>query len=176
MLPENRFYVTKTVCFQPKPTPAKDDRDIKDIIPKMHGVCCLSICNATYATLYAQCKRSFPEVAQDLVKPEMFQTSFVLAYPPAIPSWQPAATAPNTTTSPTHQSWTPRAQSLVLSARVDDCAFCTQNGHMVHRCPGALEYIARVAPWSEAVTFTFRTVNQFRTMAAAAAFIFLIFF
>jgi hypothetical protein len=33
----------------------------------------LSVYNSAYAVLYAQCKLHFPKVAQELVKPAMFQ-------------------------------------------------------------------------------------------------------
>ena len=55
-------YTTKTVRFQ-EPKPNNDNHELSDLISKMHS---LSIRDATYVTLYAQCMNCFPNVAQKL--------------------------------------------------------------------------------------------------------------
>ena len=54
-----------------KPSQSEEDRKLEVIIKKLHG---LSVHDPAYAVLYAQCKLRFPEVAQELVKPAMFQS------------------------------------------------------------------------------------------------------
>jgi hypothetical protein len=55
-----------------KPSQSEEDRKLEEITKKMHG---LSVHDPAYAVLYAQCKLRFPEVAQELVKPAMFQSA-----------------------------------------------------------------------------------------------------
>jgi hypothetical protein len=75
---------------------------LEEIIKKLHG---LSVDDPAYAVLYAQCKLRFPEVAQELVKPAMFQSA---ASAPAYqaPATQPRQKPPRRTTSRgnTHRS------------------------------------------------------------------------
>ena len=135
-------YVTKTVQLQdPKSSHAEEDRELEDIIRKIHG---LSVRDPAYATLYFQCKRRFPDIAQELAKPELSQTSSVLTY-------QPASTVPNPTTAPAHQNWMPNTQTATHPSEADTyfrtprrpngCAFCTQQGHLIRECPVARDYV-----------------------------------
>lgn len=61
-----------------KPSQSEEDRKIEDIIRKLHG---LSVHDADYADLYTQCKLRFPEVAQELMKPPMFQSTTSVSGP-----------------------------------------------------------------------------------------------
>ena len=101
--------------------------------------------------------QQFLEVAKNLAMPDMFHppsSTFALQTPNQ-PWSQPPAANPNLipTASPvaTHQ---PPAQPPQLTnpsseastffckpTRPDGCAFCTQSGHLVHSCPGAIEYV-----------------------------------
>jgi hypothetical protein len=155
-VPQQPEYTTKTVRFQDSKSPREEeDLSLSDLIRKMHG---LSIRDANYAVLYAQCKRRFPEIAQDLAKPEMFQASsaFTVQTPASLPWPQPQPPVAKTTLdapapapAPIRQTWTQRPQLSTLPSdassffkpRPITCAFCTQSGHMVRRCPLAQEYV-----------------------------------
>jgi hypothetical protein len=78
-----------------KPSQSEEDRKLEEIIKKLHG---LSVHDPTYAVLYAQCKLRFPEVAQELVKPAMFQSAASAPVYQA-PATQPRQKPPRRTTS-----------------------------------------------------------------------------
>jgi hypothetical protein len=61
------------------------EQTIADLVTKLHG---LSVRDTAYAVLYAQCKHRFPQVAQDLVGPDLFQATSTVAY--HAPASQPA--------------------------------------------------------------------------------------
>lgn len=155
-VPQQPEYTTKTVQFQDSKSPQeKEDLSLSNLICKMHG---LSIRDTNYAVLYAQCKLHFLEIAQDLAKLEMFQASsaFTVQTPASLPWLQPQPPVTKTTlgtaaaaAAPTHQTWMQHPQLLTLPSNTSSffklhpltCAFCTQSGHMVCRCPLAQEYI-----------------------------------
>jgi len=115
----------------------------------MHG---LSVCDTAYATLYFQCKRCFPEVAQDLTKPEMSHAPSVFMYQPTTQTWpQPPAVPSNLAPVPAPQTWMQNTQMATLSPeaaaffralqRFTGCTFCAQQGHILCGCQIAAEYI-----------------------------------
>jgi hypothetical protein len=132
-------YETRTVHLReqdPKPQARGDeDTDLADLVTKLHG---LSVRDPTYAVLYAQCKLRFPQIAQDLVRPELFQAASTVAYQaPASQAWaQPAAAS-----APAPAASTASSSFFRRPARTDGCAFCAQRGHMVRSCPAAEEYV-----------------------------------
>jgi hypothetical protein len=93
-----------------KPSQSEEDRKLEEIVKKLHG---LSVHDPAYAVLYAQCKLRFPEVAQELVKPTMFQSAASAPVCQA-PATQPRQKPPRRTTSrgKTH----PRSPALRRSA------------------------------------------------------------
>ncbi len=144
-------HATKTMHSQDSGPTNNDDR-LSNIIGKMHG---LGTRDAQYAILYAQCMQWFPEVAKSLPKPDMFQPqSSVFALQTSNQTWsQPPATStvPNLASVPTQPLPVQQSHSSNLSSeasaffrrqpRIDGCAFCTQSGHIVRNCPGAMEYV-----------------------------------
>jgi hypothetical protein len=132
-------YKTRTVHLKeqdPKPQARVDeDRELADLITKLHG---LSVRDPTYAVLYVQCKHRFPQVAQDLVRPELFQAASIVAYQaPASQAWIQPATTP----APTSAVGTAPSSFFRHPPHTDGCAFCAQRGHMVRSCPAAEEYV-----------------------------------
>jgi hypothetical protein len=117
----------------------------------MHG---LSVHDSTYAVLYAQCIWRFPDIAQVLAKPDLFQTASTAAYQaPVSQAWsQPTATLlVKPTSNPARQSWiqssppvavpTDPSQFFRRPRRTSGCVFCAQRGHQVRGCPAAEEYV-----------------------------------
>lgn len=144
-------YETRTVCFKDadsrQATQAKEDRKLADIITKIHG---LSVHDPTYAVLYAQCKWRFPDIAQELAKPDLFQTASTAAYQALVSqAWsQPTTTLPvKPISTPARQSSPPIAvptdpsQFFRRPPRTSGCVFCAQRGHQVRGCPAVEEYV-----------------------------------
>ena len=103
--------------------------------------------------LYAQCMNCFPNVVQKLTAPQMFQSpspaSSFAFQTPTNTSWTQCTTIPPEKAS-TCQTWTqPQASTLPPDAtaffrtpwRFDGCIFCVQQGHVVHECIIAFEYV-----------------------------------
>jgi hypothetical protein len=86
--------------------PPPEEYSLGDLIRKMHK---LTTHDEEYVVLYAQCKQRYPNIAQELRKPEMFQTSaFTLqsAYAPWPQPQPPASTPPAVLApGPTQHSW-----------------------------------------------------------------------
>src|SRR5258708_22920299 len=132
--------------------PTNNEDRLSKSMGKVHG---LGTRDEQYATLYAQCMQWFPEVAKSLPKPDMFQPqSSVFALQTSNQTWsQPPATStvPNLASVPTQPLPVQQSHSSNLSSeasaffrrqpRIDGCAFCTQSGHIVRNCPGAMEYV-----------------------------------
>ena len=117
---------------------------MEDLLSKMHG---LNIREANYAVLHAQLRRRWPTIADNYPKPELPST----APPPATYVYQ--APAPPTNASAAQQ-WPCTLASTPITPqydapdsffqsrpRAEGCAFCNQNGHRVHECSFAEEYV-----------------------------------
>jgi hypothetical protein len=73
----------------------EEDRKLEEIITKLHG---LPVHDPAYAVLYARCMLRFPQVAQGLVKPAMFQSAA------SAPVYQAPATQPRQQPPPRNTS------------------------------------------------------------------------
>ncbi|KAI9429881.1 hypothetical protein H4582DRAFT_2088124 [Lactarius indigo] len=125
---------TKTVRFK-EPTREEEDRELEDLMDKMHG---LSMRERSYAVLYARLAHRYPDVARNVPKPELTQPSY-------------AFQTPSTPTSSSRQPWTERSvpapppavssDSSFFRSRAMSCAFCSQTNHRIRECPIAQEYV-----------------------------------
>jgi hypothetical protein len=148
---------TRTVRFKEPPTREEEDRELDELMDKLHG---LSIRDRNYAVHYARCVHRFPNVAQSLPKPDLcqstqsyafqnptvFQNSAPYQNPPAFQNQAifqnpaPPAAAPR-------QPWADRAAPPPPPAVPDSafyqsrCMFCSQTTHRIRECPIAHEYV-----------------------------------
>ena len=151
---------TKVVRFK-EPAWEEEDREMEDLMKRMHG---LSVHEESYAVLYTRCAHRFPNVAQNLPKPILSHhvptpTSAPVAVPAPI-SMLMSAPAPATSFSfqtpalpppPARQPWAPTANLahhtsdpssfFCTRVRTEGCSFCQQPSHRIRECPMAQEYI-----------------------------------
>ena len=96
----------------------------------------------------------FLNIAQQLAKPEMFQTSTSLTFQmlPQLSWLQPpvASAISSPPPAPTPQIWAQQQPLTNLSSEAEAFlrkppvyrgTFCTQSGHTIHSCPGAIDYV-----------------------------------
>ncbi|KAH8977017.1 hypothetical protein EDB92DRAFT_1822827 [Lactarius akahatsu] len=104
---------TKTVRFM-EPTREEEDRELDDLMDKMHG---LSMRERSYAVFYARLAHRYPDVAKNLPKPELSQ-----------PVSQPSYAFQNPVAStPTSVPLKPSYPGVSHRARV--CPLGTSRGH-----------------------------------------------
>jgi hypothetical protein len=155
---------TKVVRFK-EPTREEEDREMDDLMERMHG---LSVREKSYAMLYARFAHRFPHVAQNLPKPVIDQQS---PAPPLAPTSTPTTSysfqSPAPHLAPTHarstsysfqaaapppparQPWPAAAKTPIPLPASDaaaffrprGCIFCTLPNHRLRECLAAQEYV-----------------------------------
>ena len=140
---------TKVVRFKDT-TREEEDREIDDLMERMHG---LSVREKSYAMLYARFAHRFPHVAQNLPKPVIDQQMPAPVHTstsiPSSSSFSLQASAPPP--SSTAQSWPTAATPSIPFPNADasaffrprpiGCAFCTAPNHRIRECLTAQEYV-----------------------------------
>ena len=154
---------TRTVRFK-EPTREDEDRELEELMDKLHG---LSIRDRNYAVHYAHCVNRFPNVAQNLPKPDLCQTTQSYAFQNSAPYQNPtpyqnspvfqnpatfhnpaAFQNPVPPAAASRQPWADR--SAPPPPAVSDpafyrppsrCMFCSQTNHLIKECPIAHEYV-----------------------------------
>ena len=165
-------FETKKVHFkQSRRSRGKEGKDDCDPIALVTKLQSFSVHEPAYLVLYSHCQKRFPDVAQNLPKPQLaptppssvpapYQSSSVAV--PRIPPAPPLASVSYQSTPPAApmlppQQFQPPAplhtsvQALssasatpktdFFRARPQGCAFCGHLGHRIHACPGAEEYV-----------------------------------
>ncbi len=133
-------YETRSVCFTdlpPKPS-AQEDKEIEELVLKMLN---LSVHDPAYTVLYAQISYHFPNAAKPLPPPNFGQTATVAYHTPTNHPSNTITQHPQSQQAQTTPLSNKVASFFGKAARTDRCAFCTHQGHIVHRCPTAEEYI-----------------------------------
>jgi hypothetical protein len=137
-----------------------EDSESRSLVTKLLS---LSIHDPSYLIAYSQCQRHFPELAQNLQKPQPQPTtsaSVSVAYqapPTAVQPAQPQpclhlpppvpapAPAPITGVFTTQAAAPPDSKANFFSdkfnTRAPGCAFCGHLRHRIHGCPAAEEYV-----------------------------------
>jgi hypothetical protein len=93
---------TKVIHFK-EPSREEEDRELEDLVAHMYG---LSVCEESYAALYAWCAYRFPNVAQIFPKPIFAQhTSTPVSAPAPVPAPAPSFQPPTPPPPPVRQPW-----------------------------------------------------------------------
>ena len=139
----------------------KDKSDPLALVTKLQG---LSVHEPSYLVLYTKCQKFFPEIAQNLPKPQLspvvlplasvaYQSNAVAAHPlqppqphllPQLqPSTTPLTSIPLLTTTSAPAVTNSKTEFFCgrYNAQAQTCAFCGHLGHRIRSCPAAEEYV-----------------------------------
>ena len=148
---ERSAYKTRSVHFKEDHSSRAQSKDEDESMTLLTKLSNLSIHEPSYLILYSKCQKRFPDIAQNLAKPDLraplpSATATVAFQSPPAPVYQPPPT-------PARQPWEQRAPpppadtnegDLFFSerngARSRGCMFCGMLGHRVRGCPAAEEY------------------------------------
>ena len=119
-------------------------KDLEDLVGRLHG---LSVRDREYVNLHARRVDPFPNAMMGIPKPGYRDGPPMVAYlyqataslPPTPQPWSAPTTAPAPV--PITPPASTGAPTSFFQPRPDFCTFCCAQGHRVHSCPIANEYL-----------------------------------
>lgn len=128
---------------------------MEDLIFQLHN---LPVWDHAYTILYARCARHFLDTMRGIPQPQSYQTDLSASYsyqatnpPPLNPqSWMHPITPPPlipqpwsapAAASPTSANAIPATTYFCPGPRIKSCTFCHTEGHCIHSCALANEYV-----------------------------------